>query len=145
MRRIEVIAEEGDFGEADAAVEGDGFGLAGAGFEHQAAGAELAGFRLERCQYLAANTATTGARRDVHPLDLGDVRLNAPHGATADRFARDIGNEKCAAAIRYFVGIQAKKVCVVFSVAVLEFGIQQSGNFGVSTFGCGILAPNPTT
>ena len=98
----DVLAEERDFDEAGVCVDGDGFGLARAGFQDDAADAELPRFGFERDRQFADRRRGRGGGGDVHPLDFGDARFDTPHGAAADGLVVEIGDEKRAAAFGDF-------------------------------------------
>jgi len=60
-------------------------GLMQTGLEPQSRYSERARLRFEVRQHRARDAATAGRRRDIHPLQLSDIRGDEPHPSARDR------------------------------------------------------------
>src|SRR5262245_1047467 len=124
--RADVLAVERNFVEAGVGVHGDGIGLARARFEDDALGTKLNCLGFESEYDLATNAAAAEAGVDVHTFDLGDARFDHSDGAAANRFAIEIGDEKCAATFGDFFGIEPEEVGAFFGIAGFELGVESA-------------------
>src|SRR5262245_32536129 len=82
-RRMEVLAEQRNFGIAAAVIDADGLGLPRAGFEHDTMETEPSGFRFQLGQDQPADAAVPSDRCYVHSFDLANAGLNSPQRAAA--------------------------------------------------------------
>ena len=124
-RREAVLPEERDRLETGGSIECERSGLSDAGFENEAPNAKCPRLRFERSHEAPPDAFPTHKGRHIHPLEFGRFGIEEPQGAAPNRRCPSVYDEKGAAALSDFLGVQLKVVRPWLGIERSELGIQR--------------------
>src|SRR5206468_1758127 len=125
LRGDAVFPVERDWLEASCSIERQSGGLPDAGFEDKSPNAQCPRLRLESSHETPPQTPPAHGWRHIHPLEFGRLGIEESHGAAADRRSVSVDDEKGAAPVGDFLGIQVKVGRSRLGIEAPELGVQR--------------------